>query len=91
MKFTWDRRKAAGNLRKHAVSFDEAASVFGDVLSLVYPDLDHSEEEARFVLIGMSQTRRILVVSHTDRAETVRIISARDATRKERRFYEENR
>jgi len=91
MKFEWNRTKAAANLRKHVVSFDEAATVFADLLSHVYPDIDHSDDETRFLIIGMSQTGRVLVVSHTDRGETVRIISAREATRKERIFYEENR
>jgi uncharacterized DUF497 family protein len=91
MKFEWNRTKAAANLRKHVVSFDEAATVFADVLSHVYPDIDHSDDETRFLIIGLSQTGRVLVVSHTDRGETVRIISAREATRKERIFYEENR
>ena len=91
MKFEWNRTKAAANLRKHGVSFDEAATVFADVLSHVFPDVDHSDDETRFLLIGMSQVGRVLVVSHTDRGEVVRIISAREATRKERTFYEENR
>lgn len=90
MKFEWNRAKAAGNLRKHGVSFDEAATVFADVLSHAFHDVDHSENESRFLLIGMSQSGRVLVVSHTDRGETVRIISAREATRKERIFYEES-
>ena len=91
MKFEWDRTKAASNLRKHGVSFDEAATAFADPLSHVFPDPDHSDNETRFLLIGMSQTIRILVVSHTDRGEAIRIISAREATRKERIFYEESR
>ena len=91
MKFEWHGTKAAANLRKHGVSFDEAATVFADVLSFVFPDLDHSDDEARFLIIGMSASGRILVVSHSDRGEKTRIISAREATRKERSFYEESR
>lgn len=91
MKFEWHNAKAAANLRKHGVSFDEAATVFEDTLSHVFPDSDHSDAESRFLIIGLAHTGRILVVSHTDRGENVRIISAREATRKERIFYEEGR
>jgi len=91
VKFEWHGTKAATNLRKHGVSFSDAATVFADILSHVFPDPDHSDDENRFLIIGMSETGRILVVSHTDREETTRIISAREATRKERLFYEENR
>jgi hypothetical protein len=84
------RDKAATNLRKHGVSFDEAATVFADGLSYVFPDPDHSDDETRFLIIGISEAGRILVVSHMDRGEQSRIISAREATRKERNFYEEN-
>jgi uncharacterized DUF497 family protein len=89
MKFEWHWAKAAANFRKHSVSFDEAATVFADPLSYVYPDPDHSEDETRFLLIGISEAGRMLVISHTDRGEQTRIISARLATRKERSFYEE--
>jgi len=82
--------KAAANKRKHGISFDEAATVFADTLAFVFPDQDHSEDETRFLIIGMSETGRILVVSHTDRDERIRIISAREAIRKERIFYEES-
>ena len=82
--------KAAANKRKHGISFDEAATVFADTLAFVFPDQDHSEDETRFLIIGMSETGRILVVSHTDRDERTRIISAREAIRKERIFYEES-
>ncbi|HMF57960.1 MAG TPA: BrnT family toxin [Pyrinomonadaceae bacterium] len=91
MQFEWDENKAAGNLEKHGVSFEEAATVFGDVLSDTFDDPDHSSEERRFVIIGMSEKGRMLVVSHTDNVETVRIISAREPTRLEREFYEESR
>ncbi len=90
MKFEWNGTKAAVNLRKHGVSFDEAATVFADILSYSFPDQEHSDDETRFLIIGMSETKRILVVSHTNRGEQTRIISARDATRKERNFYEES-
>lgn len=89
MKFEWDPRKAESNLKKHGVSFQEAASVLGDSLSISYPDPDHSVREHRFITMGMSQIGRVLIVAHTDRGEYVRIISARKTTRKERKFYEE--
>ena len=91
MKFEWHGTKAAANMRKHGVSFDEAATVFADTLSHVFPDQDHSDDETRFLIIGMSEAGRVLVVSHTDRGERTRIISARETTRKELKFYEENR
>lgn len=91
MKFEWHGTKAAANLRKHGVSFDEAATVFADNLSHVFPDQDHTDDETRFLIIGMSEAGRVLVVSHTDREARTRIISAREATRKERNFYEESR
>ncbi len=90
MKFEWHNMKAAANKRKHGISFDEAATVFADTLAFVFPDQDHSEDETRFLIIGMSETGRILVVSHTDREDRIRIISAREAIRKERIFYEES-
>lgn len=89
MNFEWDPRKAIGNIRKHGVSFQEAATVFGDPLSLTIGDPDHSEDEHRFLIVGLSHARRLLVVAHADRGETVRIISARLASRRERRIYEE--
>jgi len=91
VKFEWHGTRAAANLRKHGVSFDEAATVFADTLSHVFPDQDHSDDETRFLIIGMSEAGRVLVVSHTDRGAQTRIISAREATRKERNFYEESR
>jgi uncharacterized DUF497 family protein len=90
VKFEWHGSKATANKRKHGVSFDEAATVFADTLAHVFPDQDHSDDETRFLIIGMSETGRVLVVSHTDRGERTRIISAREAIRKERAFYEEN-
>jgi uncharacterized protein len=90
MRFAWDKKKAARNLVKHSTSFEEAASVFGDPLSNTFPDQDHSIEERRFVIIGLSDQGRILVVAHTDDGELVRIISAREATHGERKSYEES-
>ena len=90
MIFAWDSEKAAANLRKHGVDFREAATVFDDSLSTTYPDIDHSRAERRFVVLGMSARRRVVVVAYTEHGDTVRIISARLATRRERRFYEEN-
>ena len=89
MQFEWDSKKAAANLKKHGISFQEAATAFGDPLSLIFPDPDHSIEENRFVSMGLASTGRLLVVAHTDRNDTVRIISAREATRRERIVYEE--
>lgn len=90
MRFDWDERKATANLAKHAVSFNEAGTVLADTLSWTYPDPKHSRSEQRWITIGVSETGRVLVVSHADEDEEVtRIISVRPATRKERRFYEE--
>jgi uncharacterized DUF497 family protein len=87
--FTRNPSKAEENLRSHGVDFREAATVFHDPLSTTFPDVDHSVGERRFLIIGMSAPGRILVVSHTEKGDTIRIISARTATRRERRFYEE--
>jgi uncharacterized DUF497 family protein len=89
VRFAWDPNKAAKNRKKHGVDFREAATVFDDTLSTTFPDPDHSVGEARFLTIGMSKLLRILVVAHTEVDDTMRIISARLATRRERRFYEE--
>ncbi|MFB3074451.1 MAG: BrnT family toxin [Candidatus Methylomirabilales bacterium] len=91
MFFEWDPLKEAANRRKHRISFHEAATVFGDSLSTTFRDADRAHEEHRYITIGMSQRDRILVVAHTEQGDTVRVISARRATRRERRFYEENR
>jgi len=91
MNFQWDRIKDAANQRKHKVGFREALSIFYDPLSTTFLDPDHSAEEQRFLTIGMSSNRRILVVSHIDKDETVRIISARGVTRSEHKFYEESK
>ena len=89
--FEWDARKAAANLRKHGVSFDEAATVFADPDALDGPDLAHSKHEARFLRLGKSLADRVLMLAYTIRgsgdAETIRIISARRASRKEREAY----
>jgi uncharacterized DUF497 family protein len=89
LEFEWDDDKAKANVKKHGVSFEEASSVFGDPLSLTIPDPLHSEEEDRFITLGASQRRRLLVVVSTDRSDRIRIISARVATRRERKNYEE--
>lgn len=90
MIFTWDPEKAAANLRKHGVDFREAATVIDDPLSTTFPDSDHSTSEQRFLTIGMSAPGRMLVVAHTEQGQTIRIISARPVTRRERKFYEED-
>jgi len=89
LKFEWDKDKAESNLKEHSVSFEEAATAFGDTLSKTIPDPDHSEGEARYVLIGATTARRVVVVSHTERGDNIRIINARPATRKEIRAYEQ--
>lgn len=86
--FEWNPQKAEINRKKHHVSFEEASSVFGDKLSVTYPDPEHSIHEERFVMIGLSDKQRVLVISHMYRGETVRIISARLAAKQEQRFYE---
>ena len=88
--FEWDPNKAKENLETHGISFDEASTVFRDVLSLVIHDPLHSEEEDRFVLIGSSHRNRLLVIVHTERSNNIRLISARKASKKERKQYEEN-
>lgn len=90
MRFAWDEKKAAGNLVKHGISFEEAVTVFGDPLSDTLPDPDHSLTEHRFIIIGSAESGKILVVAHTDDGKFARIISAREATRGERRSYEES-
>ena len=89
MRFEWDPNKAATNLETHGVSFEEATTVFGDPLSTTFFDPDHSESEYRFLTFGESEGGRKLVVVHTDRDDSVRIISARELSRKERRQYDE--
>jgi hypothetical protein len=87
--FTWDPAKAAANLKKHRVSFPEAATVLEDPLSTTFPDESHSTGARRFVTIGASTRGRLLVVAHAERDDTIRIVSARRATRRERAFYEQ--
>jgi len=89
VNFEWDPAKARRNRRKHRVSFQEAATVFGDPLAMTFLDPDHSASEQRFITVGVSSTNRILIVAHADRGENVRIISARRATQIERKYYEE--
>jgi uncharacterized DUF497 family protein len=90
VKFEWDPQKAAANLQKHGVSFEDAASVFGDPLAATIPDPLHSTDEARFITMGVTRSQRLLVVIHADRADRIRIISARRATRVETKKYEES-
>ena len=89
LRFAWDARKAATNLRKHGISFGEAATAFGDPLSVTIPDPDHSDDEYRFLLIGRSARQHLVVVAHVERGDVIRIISARAASRRERSAYEE--
>lgn len=88
LKFEWDNTKAQANLAKHGVSFEEAASVFGDPLALTFADPDHSIDEKRWLTFGVSKANRLLVVVHSERGRSLRIISARKATRHERGIYE---
>ena len=87
--FEWDPQKAASNLNEHGVSFEEAITVFGDLLSMNMSDPDHSEGERRFIVLGHSARSRLIVVSYTERPPRTRIISARLATSRERDQYEE--
>ena len=89
LTFEWDKRKARSNLDKHGVSFEEAATIFGDRMSLTIPDLEHSLTEQRYITMGKALTDKLLVVVHTDRGDNIRVISARRASRRERKFYEE--
>jgi hypothetical protein len=89
LNFEWDPQKAEANVKKHGVTFEEAVTVFGDPVSVTIGDPLHSAGEHRFVIIGRSQQGRILVVVHTERGERIRLISARRATKHERRQYEE--
>jgi len=86
--FEWNPQKAEINHKKHGITFDEASTVFEDTLSVTYPDPDHSQQEERYLIIGVSSQYQVLVISHTYRSETIRIISARPATKRERIFYE---
>ncbi|MBF0239039.1 MAG: BrnT family toxin [SAR324 cluster bacterium] len=86
--FEWDPNKASSNINKHKITFDEASTVFQDTRSLTIDDPLHSWDEERLIIIGMSHKNRLLVVVHTEREDKVRIISARKATKNERRYYE---
>ena len=90
-EFAWDQAKAKANARRHGVSFEEAATVFGDPLAILLPDPDHSQGEERFLVLGMSSRRQMLVVSHAERPPRTRLISARLATGRERRQYEDTK
>ena len=89
MEFHWDTKKAASNVRKHGVSFQEAGTVFGDPMALTFDDPDHSKAERRLLTLGVTRTAKFLIVSHTEEAGITRIISARQMTKHERRIYEE--
>ena len=89
MKFEWDKNKAEKNLTKHCILFDEAKTVFNDPYFVDFYDPDHSGEEHRYIIIGHSEQRRLLVVSYTERKNVIRLISAREATKREREAYEE--
>jgi uncharacterized DUF497 family protein len=89
LKFEWDEQKAKTNQIKHGISFDEAITIFDDPLSLNFNDPDHSRGEDRYIIIGLSNQGRLLFVSHTDRNNRIRLISARLLTPKEKRYYEQ--
>ena len=89
LNFEWDGRKANANLAKHGVTFEEAATVFADPLSLTISDPAHSQGEERFIILGKSHAGKLLVVVHTERGDNLRIISARRASRRERKHHEE--
>ena len=89
MNFEWDEAKAIANLRKHGVTFNEASTVFNDPFYVVFADPDHSEDEERFIIVGVSTSGILLVVSFSQRRKNIRLISARLATRTERKSYEQ--
>ena len=89
LRFEWDPQKAKRNLKKHGISFEEAATVFGDALSMTIADPLHSTVEQRWVTLGLTHRERLVVVVHTNRGSTIRLISARKATRREKRTYYE--
>jgi uncharacterized DUF497 family protein len=88
LTFEWDSRKARSNLAKHGVGFQEASTIFGDPLSLTVPDPEHSLSEERYITVGRAFSGKLFVVVHTERGDNIRIISARRASRRERKFYE---
>jgi uncharacterized DUF497 family protein len=89
MQFEWNNEKAVSNLAKHGVSFEEAKTVFDDSLYIDLYDPDHSEDEERYLIVGQSNQERLLIVSYTERRDSVRLISAREVTLTERGTYEE--
>jgi len=90
-QFEWDRRKAASNVRKHGMTFEEASTVFSDPLAFIFDDEDHSTDERREIIIGHSRSRRLVIVCFTEKTEgVIRLISARSATKREREKYEKN-
>jgi uncharacterized DUF497 family protein len=91
MKFEWSKSKAATNFAKHGVSFDEAKTIFNDPLYVDFYDPDHSDNEHRYIIVGLSEQRRLLLVAYTERNnDVIRLISAREATKAERETYEES-
>ena len=90
-QFSWDHLKAASNLEKHGVTFEEAASVFRDPLAVIFDDHSHAEDEYRELIIGHSEKHRLLIVSFTEREDRIRLISARTVTKRERKDYEQYR
>ena len=90
MEFEWDQSKATANLKKHGVSFEEAKTVFDNPLAVIFDDETHSIDERREIIIGHSQRNRLLLIAFTERSSSIRIISVRLATRKEREDYEQN-
>ncbi|MCZ8038210.1 MAG: BrnT family toxin [Microcystis wesenbergii TW10] len=88
MKFQWDQDKANNNITKHSISFEEAVTVFGDPLAVTILDPDHSVGEFRFLTIGQSKSQKLLVISHTERENEIRLISGRLASKQERKNYE---
>lgn len=89
LQFEWNPTKAANNLVKHGISFEEAVTIFSDPMFVTVVDYDHSQDEERYITIGLSGYARLLMVAHTDRSGQIRIISARKATKKEEYFYEQ--
>lgn len=89
MEFEWDVNKDKTNQKKHGVSFNEAATIFGDPLALTYDDPDHSEDEERLLTFGASMFNKLLIVSHTEQGEKMRIISAREMVKPEKKIYKE--
>ena len=89
--FDWNSAKAELNLQKHHISFEEACTVFNDPLFLTFLDVEHSDDEERYITLGLSIRNRLLLIAHTDTEDNIRLISARKATKHERRFYEEDK